>query len=149
MSDPIPPSNPSRQPNQIDDSERAARRLARKQAEEQRERYAAWASARGLKESQGITHPSRLVGKRPDTGHYANMMVWGWTDHVHLWLRDGKAVCFTSEPYGLSEQKRRNIQEIAEEYGLVVVIRPPEESPWNPGRTYFVQLWAPGAVSPR
>ena len=122
---------------------------ARRLGQQQEERYAAWASARGLKESRGVIHPSRLVGKRPDPRHYSNFMRWAWADHVNLWTRDGKAVCLTSEPYGLDEQDRRDVQEMAEKYGLVVVIRPPEESLWDPGRTYFVQLWAPGTMAPR
>ena len=72
-----------------------------------------------------------------------------WVDHWRLWIRDGRPACFTSEPYGLNERDRREIQELAEKYGLVVVIRPPEESLWYPGRTWFIQLWASGERATR
>ncbi len=149
MSDPIPPANPSRQPNRSDGGRHLAmqRRFAsaRTPAEEIEERYAAWAKARRLKRSRGVRHPARLAGRRPRWRAAIELSQRRWVDHSRFWIRDGRPACFTSEPYGLSERDRREIQELAEKYGLVVVIGPPGECLWYPGRTRFIQLWASGA----
>ncbi len=114
-------------------------------AEEIEERYEAWASARRLKRSHGRCHPARLAGRRPGIRATVEFRGRRWVDHPRLWIREGQPVCITSEPYGLSEQDRQDIRDLAEKFDLWVEIRPPEESLWYPGGTWFVQLWARSA----
>ena len=65
-----------------------------------------------------------------------------------MWIRDGRAVCYTTEPYGLTLEERHEIEALARKLGLVVFIREPEESLWYAGSTHMVEFWVPGEAGP-
>ena len=108
-----------------------------------KKRYAEWSHIRRVHEGRGRVRVERLAGKRPGD--------WDprprWQDHCRLWIRDGKPVCFTTEPYGLNQDDVQEIKQLAHELGLVVIIRQPAESLWYPGSTHLVEFWTQDALS--
>lgn len=59
-------------------------------------------------------------------------------DHYKTWLKDGKAVTFTSQPYELSLDELKGIVSACEKHGLNVTIS--GKGNWYfPGRTFVVE----------
>jgi hypothetical protein len=67
----------------------------------------------------------------------------GWVDHAGRAMVHG-AECFVSEPYGLTEEKTRNLVAVTGELGLKFSID--AASFHYPGRTIRVVIWPPGYV---
>jgi hypothetical protein len=82
-------------------------------------------------------------------------------DHPRLWVADGKAVLYTSEPYHVLAEARKGIHALAEHLGQeqeaqdarrtrqmgpevilpYVILEPdPVTSLWNPDSTWFVAI---------
>ncbi len=61
------------------------------------------------------------------------------TDHASVWIKDGNAIAFVSEPYGLHVTDVRKMREFAKRWGLAFEINA-GLSPHNPGGTVAV-IW--------
>lgn len=99
---------------------------------------------------RSMSHPCvhRLFNKRcPD--RYGGNWFAEWdgkmpchppaTDHPSLWLKDGKAIAFVSEPYGLVMKDTIEMVNFAERWGLTFEMLP-WASPHYPGHTMAV-IW--------
>lgn len=65
-----------------------------------------------------------------------------WRDHVSCWTRDGKAAVLVSQPYGLSNMARAQMDSEARERGLEVAVLP---TGWYGHGTTFIQFTRRGA----
>lgn len=69
----------------------------------------------GFKRSRGHTDIARLAGKR---GRPAERSLGQWNDHPDLWLRDGKPVCYTAQPYDLDGDDAKELDAVCAELNL-------------------------------
>lgn len=113
-------------------------------------RFAVWAESLDLKLTSGGFHPARLIGRRPSQSQWIGLFNThcDWMDHPKLWIRQGRPVCFMSEPYrhcdySMGADATKPIVKVATEYGLDLVIRPPSEGLHFPGQTWRIELWRP------
>ncbi len=110
------------------------------------EGYIKFAASRGLNLSKGANRPHRLsdvkvthdytYGKgglltNPEArtqcsyGHGDRETIWTWIDHTTMWTKDGKAVLYLSEPYGVSSYCSEETLKLCEFLDLTCVINAP------------------------
>jgi hypothetical protein len=73
-----------------------------------------------------------------------------WLDHSEVWMKGGRAVCVTGQPYVLDE-RAHNALALLREAGAEVHVHEPEamRSWHNPGHCYLIEVWRPASLAPR
>jgi hypothetical protein len=79
-----------------------------------------WTKKHGVKRASGGLCIQRLFGKRCKAYPFSDCdcLPLG-SDHIDMWRRDGKVIYLTSQPYGISSQKLKEVQEYCDRFGLV------------------------------
>ena len=111
-----------------------------------RERYDAYAARHDLKRAGGRIGWERLLGKRGPFCYGPEYLPCR-LDHFSLWSRNGKAVRFLTEPYGVTTEEILALHSWAFGLGLAVRVDA-EESPYYPGATNLVEIGKPEEFTP-
>jgi len=108
----------------------------------------AWATSRGLTESNGAICVERLLGRqcrhRDERDHLHSIP---GSDHATLWCRDGAPAVYVSQPYGMDGEYLRALLEVCDAYGMSCFV-----DAWpswhNPGSVLSVFVWKKGTQGP-
>jgi len=94
----------------------------------------------GLKESQGSVCIARINGER--CALPPHLHTYKGADHMSLWNRDGKPVCYVSQPYQAAFERPEHQAELAKIKGLGYFVRVDPRGSWHyPGRTVLIEVW--------
>lgn len=101
---------------------------------------ARWLAERGLKPSNATRIGWEAIIRRKRVPILRQFE--SWEDHRDLWKRDGRAACYTSQPYDFDEipDARERLAEIAAEHGLYIEIGQ-HPSWYYPGSTILIAIW--------
>ena len=80
-----------------------------------------WGESLGLKRFKGRPCLHQLLGQKCPSMESFSLMP-PHSDHVSLWMKDGKPFCLVSQPYGLSMLQIEEIGEFCHKHGLVFKI---------------------------
>lgn len=120
----------------------AARRVLADVVHEEYKRV--WAEKYGLRPSTRHICLNFLIGRRHKWGMQGDdCIIPPGLDHANLWLRDGKTVCLTSQPYQLSGHDVFQLGRLAGVYDLDLHIST-QPAWWFPGACLMVELWRKG-----
>lgn len=121
-----------------------------------------WMQQHGIK-SGGRAHPWRIFspkrlppGKKLSHHGYSWSSAWqdyfpsaSWLDHSEVWMKDGRAVCVTGQPYVLDDRAREALALLSESGAVVYIHEPKARRSWhNPGNCYLVEVWRPALSAP-
>lgn len=98
-----------------------------------------WAREHNLVPAGGQRTWTRLIGRAP--WHPPPLP---GEDHGRLWNRDGKAVCYTIEPYGFKWADLAALVDLCRDNGLEASITP--TSPYFPGYAVMIEIWRAGVA---
>lgn len=94
----------------------------------------------GLKESQGYVCIARTNGERCTLAPHLH--TYKGADHTSLWNRDGKPVCFVSQPYKEAFERPTHQAALAKLEELGYFVHVDLFDSWhNPGKTVLVEIW--------
>ena len=108
----------------------------------------AWKGRRRLKETSGHPCFARLVGKR--CHHIMDLSESDkhlpcrppCSDHLSMWLRDGKPAVLVSQPYQASGKDLHALLSLCAEHDVYCMVS--SHSWYYPSATLFIEMWAPG-----
>ena len=96
----------------------------------------------GLKESQGSVCINRLNGKRCCGDIWKHLHRYEGADHISLWNRDGKPVCYVSQPYKEAFERPTHQAALAKLEELGYFVKVDHLDTWYyPGRTVRIEIW--------
>ncbi len=96
----------------------------------------------GLKESQGTVCIDRLNGKMCCSAMNRHLHRFEGADHTSLWNKDGKPVCYVSQPYKEAFERPEHQAALANIEELGYFVRVDFSGSWHyPGKTVLIEIW--------
>jgi hypothetical protein len=94
----------------------------------------------GLKKNQGYACIAKINGERCTLAPHLH--TYKGADHESLWNKDGKPVCFVSQPYKEAFKSPEHQAQLAKLEELGYFVRVDFSGSWHyPGKTVLIEIW--------